>query len=114
MSGATMALMGSPGMIVTLSITSDSASGVINNHTFADNTATAEGGTGSYAYFWTAINQINGSWSFSLPSNRVTSPIVSSVASSTTATADLICTVVDILAGTVVASPPAPYSYTRL
>ena len=109
-----MAHMDTPGMIVTLSITSDSASGVINNHTFADNTATAEGGTGSYAYFWTAINQINGSWSFSLPSNRVTSPIVSSVASSTTATADLICTVVDILAGTVVASPPAPYSYTRL
>jgi hypothetical protein len=114
MSGATMALMAAPGMTVKLNPTSDSASGALNNHTFADNTATAEGGTGAYSYSWTAINQVNGSWSFSLPSNQVTAPIVSSVASSTTATADLICTAIDILAGTVVASPPAPYSYTRL
>ncbi len=109
-----MALMGSPGMKVTLAITSDSASGAINNHTFADNTATADGGTGSYSYVWSATNTVNGVWTFTASTNRVCAPIVSSVASSTTAEADVICTVIDILAGTVVASAPAHYTYARI
>ena len=109
-----MAVMASPGMEVTLSITSDAASGIPNNHTFTDNLATVTNGTGSYSYFWTATNQIGGLWSFTASTNALSGAVVTAVASSSTATADIVCTVIDIIAGTIVASAVAPYEYTRL
>jgi YD repeat-containing protein len=85
--------------------TNDAAS-----YTFASVTVSVTGGSGSFTYSWTPASTSGGTWASGTAATFT--PIVSGVASSTTAQATYTCTVTDTVTGAHATSNAVLYQYT--
>ena len=88
------------------------ASGPTGNYTFAQNTVSITGGSGSYTYRWAETDDGLGTWSTAGTGASFT-PTVANVIPQNSSSATYTCTVTDTVSGKQATSNSVAYSYTH-
>lgn len=102
---------GGGSLTVTISGPTFSSVGTISSHTFANNTATVTGGSGSYSYMWTAAPQDSfGTWDTGA-TTATYAPMVTHVYASNITFATYSCKVTDTMTKATGVSTSTQYSY---